>query len=286
MILLTGATGQLGTALRPLLARRADVATPLRARLDLDDPGGVAETLDHLRPEVVVNVGGWTAVDDAEEHEDAATRANGESVGVMAEWVAAHGGWLLTMSTDYVFDGRGDQPLLEDHPTDPVNAYGRSKLVGEQAALATGRALVVRTSWLVSATHPNFVATMLSLLERGIDPRVVDDQTGCPTVAVDLAEAIDHLVRRRPTGIVHVTNRGETTWFGLAREAARLAGHDPERISPCGTQEYPTPAQRPAWSVLGSTRRQELGLARPRPWQQALVDVVSGHAARRRSAPS
>lgn len=280
MILLTGATGQLGTAIAPLLAARGDVVAPGRDRLDLDDPATVTSVLDEVAPSVVVNAGAWTAVDAAEDAESAATRANGHAVAAMADWAAANDAWLVTLSTDYVFDGTGDAPLLEDHPTDPVNAYGRSKLVGEQAALAAGSALVVRTSWVVSGTHDNFVATMLSLLERGIDPKVVDDQRGCPTVAVDLATAIDALLDERPTGVAHVTNDGATTWFGLAREAARLGGHDPARLSPCTSEEFPTPAARPAWSVLGSTRHDELGLPAPRPWQDALVDVVAGQAAR------
>lgn len=280
MILLTGGTGQVGTALRPLLRSFGDVRAPGRDDLDLDDPSSIAPLLDRLEPSVIVNAGAWTAVDDAEADEAAATRANGESVGEMASWAADHRSWLVTLSTDYVFDGTGDEPLMEDHPTDPLNAYGRSKLVGEEAALATGAALVVRTSWLVSGSHPNFVATMLSLLDRGVDPSVVDDQVGRPTVAADLAVALAHLTSDRPTGIAHVTNAGSTTWCGLARESARLAGHDPARVQPCTTADFPTPAARPAWSVLGSSRHDEFGLNAPRTWQEALVDVVA--AQRRR----
>lgn len=280
MILLTGATGQVGTALAPLLAERDRVVAPGRADLDLDDPGSIRTRLDDLGPTVIVNAGAWTAVDAAEDAEDAATRANGASVGEMAAWAADHDAWLVTLSTDYVFDGSGDEPLLEDHPTDPVNAYGRSKLVGEEAAVAAGSALVVRTSWVVSGTHDNFVATMLSLLDRGIDPKVVDDQVGCPTVAADLARALVPLLDERPTGLLHLTNDGATTWFGLAREAAGLAGHEPDRLTPCTTAEFPTPAARPAWSVLGSHRREELGVARLRPWEDALIDVVAGQRAR------
>lgn len=280
MILLTGGTGQVGTALRPLLRSFGDVRAPGRDDLDLDDPSSIAPLLDRLEPSVIVNAGAWTAVDDAEADEAAATRANGESVGEMASWAADHRSWLVTLSTDYVFDGQGDQPLDEDHPTDPINAYGRSKLVGEEAAIASGSALVVRTSWVVSGTHDNFVSTMLDLLDRGVDPRVVDDQTGSPTAAVDLAAAILPLVTTRPTGMLHLANSGTTTWFGLAREAARLAGHDPERVTPCTSAEFPTPASRPAWSVLGSTRRSELGLGALRPWQDALVDVVEAQRSR------
>ncbi len=279
-ILLTGASGQLGSALAPRLADHATVVATDLHLLDLSRPDDVAAALDDLRPDVIVNAGAFTAVDDAEANEALATRINGTTVGVMADWAARTGGWLVSLSTDYVFDGTGDRPLLEDHPTRPVNAYGRSKLVGEQAALATDAALVVRTSWLVSGTHPNFVATMLSLLDRGVDPSVVDDQVGRPTVAADLADALVVLVENRPTGIAHVTNAGDTSWCGLAREAARLAGHDPARVSPCTTAEFPTPAPRPAWSVLGSTRHDELGLPAPRPWQDALVEVVAGQRRR------
>lgn len=278
--LLTGASGQLGTAMAPLLAAQGELTSTDVDTLDLSRADRVLDALDSLRPDVIVNTGAWTAVDEAEEHEAMATRINGEAVGVMADWAARAGAWLVTLSTDYVFDGTGDEPLMEDHPTDPLNAYGRSKLVGEEAALATGAALVVRTSWLVSGTHPNFVATMLSLLDRGVDPSVVDDQVGRPTVAADLAIALARLTSDRPTGIAHVTNAGSTTWCGLARESARLAGHDPARVQPCTTADFPTPAARPAWSVLGSSRHDEFGLNAPRTWQEALVDVVA--AQRRR----
>ncbi len=276
MIVLTGSTGQVGTALAPLLAARDEVVAPGRGDLDLDDPGSIRMRLDDLAPTVIVNAGAWTAVDAAEDDEAAATRANGTSVAELAGWAADHDAWLVTLSTDYVFDGTGDTPLPEDHPTDPVNAYGRSKLVGEEAALAAGSALVVRTSWVVSGTHDNFVATMLSLLDRGIDPKVVDDQVGCPTVAADLARGLADLLDERPTGLLHLTNDGSTTWFGLACESARLAGHDPARLTPCTSEEFPTPAARPAWSVLGSHRREALGIPALRPWQDALVDVVAG----------
>lgn len=280
MILLTGASGQVGTALAPLLSRRDDVVTPGRDVVDLDRPETVTSALGRLRPEIVVNCAAWTAVDAAEEDEEAATRANGHAVARMADWARANDAWLLTLSTDYVFDGSGSEPLLEDHPTNPVNAYGRTKLVGENAVRASAAGLVVRTSWVVSATHPNFVGTMLSLLARGIDPRVVDDQHGCPTVAQDLADALDGLVATRPVGTLHLTNRGATTWFDLAREAAHLAGFDPSRVAPCGSEDFPTRAARPAWSVLGSGRLEELGIAPLPHWHDSLPAVVDGQMAR------
>lgn len=284
MILLTGASGQVGTALAPLLSRRGEVVAAGRDVVDLDRPDAVMAALERLQPEVVVNCAAWTAVDAAEEDEEAATRANGHAVARMADWASANDAWLLTLSTDYVFDGSGTEPLLEDHPTNPVNAYGRGKLAGEDAVRASGAGLVVRTSWVVSATHPNFVGTMLSLLARGIDPRVVDDQHGCPTIAQDLAVALDDLVTglvsHRPVGTLHLTNRGATTWFGLAQESARLAGFDPSRVRPCGSEEFPTPAARPAWSVLGSGRLEEVGISHMPHWRDSLPAVVAGQMAR------
>lgn len=279
MILLTGATGQVGTALAPLLRRHDELAAPTENVLDLADVARLPGLLEELAPSAIVNCGAWTDVDGAETNEGAATTVNGDAVAVMAEWAAANDAWLLTMSTDYVLDGNPGRPLLEDHPPAPVNAYGRSKLVGERAALASGAALVVRTSWVVSGTHHNFVRAILTLLGRGRDPRVVDDQHGRPTVAADLAVALADLVTARPTGVLHLANRGATTWWGLARAAAELAGHDPERVRGCSTAEYPTPARRPAWSVLGSQRRGDLGIAPLPHWRQSLPRVVAAQVA-------
>lgn len=287
MILLTGATGQVGTALRPLLVDHDEVVAPSRDAFDLADPQSLPDVLDRLRPSVVVNCAAWTDVDGAETHEDAATTVNGTAVATLATWAAGNDAWLVTLSSDYVFPGTGDRPLLEDDVPDPVNAYGRSKLVGERAAVASGAALVVRTSWLLSATHPNFVRTILSLLARGRDPAVVDDQHGSPTVVADLAAALAGLLAQRPVGILHLTNTGATTWWGLAREAARLAGFDPTRVRPVATADGPPrPAPRPAWSVLGSRRHGELGIPPLPPWQASLPQVVAGAAGHESARPT
>lgn len=279
MILLVGATGQVGTALAPLAAAVGALVAPGRRALDLDDPGSLVTALDQLKPSVILNAAAWTAVDAAEEHEAAATRANGDSVAVMADWAVANNAWMVTFSTDYVFDGHGDRPLTESHSTSPINAYGRGKLVGEQAAVASGAALVVRTSWVVSPGHPNFVRTMLSLLVQGTDPRVIDDQHGCPTITSDLAAAVIPLLTSRPTGVLHLTNTGATTWHGLASEAARLAGFDPQRVAACTTADHPTPAARPAWSLLGSERMESLGMAQLPDWHESLPAVVAAQMA-------
>ncbi|MBP1633272.1 MAG: dTDP-4-dehydrorhamnose reductase [Acidobacteria bacterium] len=244
------------------------------ADLDLTRRDLLAAALEDMCPEAIVNCAAYTAVDRAEQEEALASRVNGAAVGVMAEHAARRRIPLLTFSTDYVFAGDAAEPYLESSPTDPINAYGRSKLAGERAALAAcPGALVVRTSWLVSGTHPNFVATMLRLAGEGV-VRVVDDQRGCPTMADDLAPAAWAALRSGATGILHLTNSGEATWFEFARAAVAAAGLDPGRIVPCATADYPTPARRPAYSVLGSERRRPLGLAEPPAWRESLPAVV------------
>jgi len=273
VILVTGGAGQLGTAFRRVLpeARFVDLADLDLTRRDL-----LAAALEDMRPEAVVNCAAYTAVDRAEQEEALATLVNGAAVGVMAEHAARRRIPLLTFSTDHVFAGDAAEPYLESSPVDPINAYGRSKLAGERAALvACPGALVVRTSWLVSGTHPNFVATMLRLAGEGV-VRVVDDQRGCPTMADDLAPAAWSALQAGVSGLLHLTNTGETTWFRFARAAVRLAGVDPARIIPCTTAEYPTPARRPAYSVLGSERRGPLGLPDPPSWEESLPAVVEG----------
>lgn len=261
----------MGTAFTRLLG--ADAVPLVRSDLDLLHTETIAPTLDDLGPDAVVNCAAYTNVDKAESEEELATRVNGEAVAVLAKWADDNEVPFLTFSTDYVFDGKASTPYLESSPTDPINAYGRSKLGGERAALEHG-GLVVRTSWVVSGSHPNFVATMIRLAgERQL--RVVDDQWGCPTVCVDLAVASFEALQTRVRGLLHLTNEGATTWFELARAAVTEAGFDPEIVSPCSTAEYPTEAARPAFSVLGSERLDGSGISRPPHWRESLPQVVA-----------
>ena len=274
MIAVLGAGGQLGTAFRAVLP---DARFVERTELDLSDTAAIAGRLAALSPTAVVNCAAYTAVDRAEAEQDLAHLVNAEAVAAMARFAASTGIPLVTYSTDYVFPGDGLEPYVESDPTDPVNAYGRSKLAGERFALDLHPgALVVRTSWVVSGTHPNFIATMLRLARRGEPWRVVDDQVGCPTVADDLAVATVGALDAGVTGILHLTNTGATTWFELARTALDLAGHDPAMVEPCATADYPTPARRPAYSVLGSERAEPSGLAPLPRWQDSLAGVVAG----------
>jgi len=273
VILVTGGAGQLGIAFRRVVpeARFVDLGDFDLTRGDL-----LVAALAEMRPEAIVNCAAFTAVDRAEQEEDLATEVNGTAVGIVAAYAAVQEIPFLTFSTDYVFPGDGATPYVESSPTAPLNAYGRSKLAGERAALGIcPDALVVRTSWLVSGTHPNFVATMLRLAAENA-VQVVDDQWGCPTMADDLAPAAWAALQAGVSGLLHLTNAGETTWCRFARAAVEVAGLDPGRIVPCSTADYPTLARRPVYSVLGSERRGPLGLPDLPPWEESLPSVVEG----------
>lgn len=261
----------MGTAFHRLLGDRSIPLT--RSDIDLADVETIPGILAEVAPEAVISCAAYTKVDTAESEEDLATRINSEAVGVMAEWAGVNGVPFLTFSTDYVFDGQATEPYVESSPTDPINAYGRSKLAGERLTIEAG-GLVVRTSWVISGSHPNFVATMIRLAGEG-ELRVVDDQRGCPTVCRDLALTSFQALEAGTAGLLHVTNQGPTTWFEFARAALAEAGLDPELVSPCSTADYPTEAARPAYSVLGSERLDRLGLNNPPHWRESLPSVVA-----------
>ncbi|NNM24366.1 MAG: dTDP-4-dehydrorhamnose reductase [Phycisphaerales bacterium] len=273
MILLTGGNGQLGTAFRSLLPAARAVA---RRELDLSRPAGVAATLDAWRPSLLINCAAYTAVDRAEEEEAAAAAINAEAVGVMAAFAATRDIPFVTFSTDYVFDGAGGEPYVESDTPAPINAYGRTKRAGEVLALENHPAgtLLIRTSWLVSGTHPNFIGTMLRLARRGDPFRVVDDQHGCPTIAADLARVTLAALHAGARGLLHLVNPPATTWFDLARATLKTAGMNPDLVEPCPSTDFPRPAARPSYSVLGSERLGKLGLAGLPPWRESLPGVV------------
>jgi dTDP-4-dehydrorhamnose reductase len=269
--LVTGAGGMLGTEVVGLLRAQGDpVYGPPRAELDIRDPEETARVVRAHRPEVVINCAGWTAVDDAEEHEEEALAVNGHAVRGLAAACAGSGARLIQVSTDYVFDGKGGRPYEVDDQVNPVNAYGRTKLAGETAALEQG-GLVVRTAWLYGAYGPNFVKTMIGLESRRDTVSVVDDQLGQPTWTADLADRLVRLARSgAPAGIYHGTNAGQVSWYGFAREIFALLGTDPDRVRPVGSVDFPRPAARPACSVLGHGDWERAGLAPPRDWREAL----------------
>lgn len=279
--LVTGAAGQLGTDVTALLKAdpAAQVTALTRAELDITDAAAVLAAVDGH--DIVVNTAAWTDVDGAETHEAQATAINGGGVSSLASACAAAGARLITVSTDYVFDGKGTAPYAEYAATDPINAYGRSKLVGEQAVLAvlpeTG--YVVRTAWLYGAHGANFVRTMLRLAGERETLEVVDDQLGQPTWTGALAGQLIALgqAAAAPAGIYHGTASGQTTWFGLARAVFEEAGLDPERVRPTTSDKFVRPAERPKYSVLGHERWAEAGIPALGDWREMLT--VSGVAA-------
>ncbi|MGW4460706.1 dTDP-4-dehydrorhamnose reductase [Micromonospora sp. NPDC004704] len=281
--LVTGAGGMLGRDLVAVLgadpARRFTAAT--RAELDLTDPAALlAAVTGH---DVVINAAAWTNVDGAETHEDEATAVNGTGVENLARACAQAGARLVHVSTDYVFPGNADRPYPEDAPTAPINAYGRSKLVGEQAVtrLLPETGYVVRTAWLYGTHGRNFVNTMLRLAAEREHLTVVDDQLGQPTWSHALASRLVELgdaarSGAAPAGIYHGTASGQTTWFGLARAVFELSGLDPSRVRPTTSENYPLPAPRPAYSVLGHDRWRSAGLAPMPDWHEMLGGALAG----------
>jgi dTDP-4-dehydrorhamnose reductase len=286
--LVTGARGQLGTDLLEILAGRPeDTVTGLgRAELDLTDEDAVRGAVrtwlaglgDGVRA-VLLNAAAYTAVDAAETDEATARVVNGDAPGWLAQEMAGRGR-LLHVSTDYVFDGTATEPYPVDAPTAPRSAYGRTKAAGERAvAAAGGDATVVRTAWVYGRHGGNFVRTMVRLERERETLSVVDDQVGSPTWSADLAAGLVELGARPQAAppVLHYTNSGAVSWFGLARAVFEEIGADPERVRPTTTEAFPRPAPRPAYSVLDGSAWLAAGLPAPRPWREALtVAMTSG----------
>ncbi|MHB1239092.1 MAG: dTDP-4-dehydrorhamnose reductase [Gammaproteobacteria bacterium] len=289
-ILLIGPDGQLGWELCRALAPLGQVC-PLglhtQPALDLAQPDHLRAALRAFNPQWIVNASAYTAVDRAEEEIGLAMAVNADAPGILAEEAKRTGAALIHYSTDYVFDGAQDRPYREDDPPRPANAYGVGKLAGEQAVEAVGGAYwILRTSWLYGARGQNFLRTMLRLGAERDELKVVDDQRGSPTWCRMVAEATAQMLAQtrvagaapaagvaERTGVYHVTCAGETTWCGFAGAIfSRTAAHGGKgpRVVPIPTDAYPTPARRPAYSVLSNTRlRETFGLCLP-PWEEAL----------------
>ncbi|HWC21302.1 MAG TPA: dTDP-4-dehydrorhamnose reductase [Flexivirga sp.] len=252
--LVTGGRGMFGTDLVLLLQERGeDVVAVGSAECDVRSVDAVRATMQGF--DVVVNAAAWTAVDDAETHEPEAFSINAVGARNVALVAAETGTRMVHLSTDYVFDGTATEPYQPDHPQNPQSAYGRTKAAGEWAIRATNPdALIVRTAWLYGEHGPNFVKTMLRLAGERETLKVVDDQIGQPTWTKDLAAYVVDLIETgQPGGYYHGTSSGTTSWCGFAKEIFRLAGLDAERVNPCTTNDFPRPAPRPAYSVLGRT---------------------------------
>lgn len=285
-VLLTGASGQLGTELMRLSrGGRHRVIGIDQAELDLRHTEAIAAGIAARRPEAVVNAAAYTQVDRAETERDLAFAVNARAPREIARACRDLGIPLIHISTDYVFDGEKRSPYREEDPLRPINVYGRSKADGEEAVRAMlAPHIILRTAWLYSAVGANFLKTIVRLASEREELRVVDDQRGSPTRAAELAKALLGLLDRiadgasTPWGTYHFAGAGETTWFGFARRiVAELGAFDPgrrARLLPIPTSAYPTAARRPAYSVLDCRRIQErFGIAPP-PWEPGVAETL------------
>ena len=284
-VLLTGGDGQVGTELRRLAPPHWRIAAPSEFELNLADPDSVEAVFSSGAWSAVINAGAYTAVDRAESDIATAWRVNALGPAMLAEATAKAGVPLIHISTDYVFSGDKPGFYVESDPVAPLGVYGASKEGGEQA-VRTGnpRHVILRTAWLVSPHGANFVKTMLRLGAERPVLRVVDDQRGCPTSATDLAQALATITERlvadaeAPTGDYHFVNDGEASWCEFARaifEAAATHGQAAPVVEAITAADYPTPARRPANSRLSTAKiRRDFGVA-PRPWREAMEEIVA-----------
>ena len=285
-ILQFGTTGQLGREFaRQAPSRPVQVIALSRAEADFSDPAACAAKVAEAKPDLVVIAAAYTAVDQAEVEPELARRVNAETPGAIARAAEAAGVPVVWFSTDYVFDGTKPSAYVEDDPIRPANAYGVSKAAGERAVLeGASRALVLRTSWVVSSHGKNFVKTMLRLAREGRPLRVVDDQLGRPTSAADLAGFVLAEASRLAAapagdpcfGLFHFANAGETTWRRFAETIlAQAFGAGAPKVEPITTAEFPTPARRPARSTLDTAKLEQVYGYRPRPWAEALAEITA-----------
>ncbi|MGB7161196.1 MAG: dTDP-4-dehydrorhamnose reductase [Tepidisphaeraceae bacterium] len=274
--LITGGGGMLATALRRALEQRGVTSQVFdRAGCDVTDERAIVKLFDTIRPTLVLNCAAYTKVDLAEKESELATRVNGTGAEILAHVCHARGAKLVHYSTDYVFDGTLHRPLRPDDPVGPRSAYGKSKLLGEQAILRVAGldSLILRTAWLYGPNGPNFVKTMVHVARAGKPLRVINDQIGSPTYTLDLAAATLELVDRDARGVWHLSNAGETTWFDFAKaifEEWKLSPDLQPTTSDAWKAQRPDSAPRPAYSVLDVTRFAQSAGRPMRHWRDAL----------------
>lgn len=288
-IVLTGRTGQLGRALKAPLEKLGSLTSLDREGMDLANPEALRPRLSELKPNLIVNAAAYTNVDGAESDPETALAINGKAPDVLAGWAAENEASIVHFSTDYVYDGGGDQPRAESDPCNPANAYGQSKLVGDQAVLSSGAPhAVLRTSWLYSETGKNFFRTMLRLGAERQELRIVDDQIGAPTSTNLLAAIVNRILQqadgdisgflRKNGGLYHAAAAGETSWYGFATEIFAMARRRNfklavQDVAPIPSTEYPLPATRPTNSRLALTKLENTFGISPPLWQTDLEGV-------------
>jgi dTDP-4-dehydrorhamnose reductase len=277
-IIVTGANGQLGMELRKVASSYPlfEFVFATRQELPLDNPGMIDSYIARQLPQYLINCAAYTAVDNAESEKELAYKINAEAPGVIANACKRNNVQLIHISTDYVFDGMGKTPYREVDATDPVNLYGDSKLEGEKNVMNSDPgAIIIRTAWVYSEFGKNFVKTMLRLMAERDQISVVSDQSGTPTYAADLAEAILTIISSQQwkAGVYHFSNEGNITWYDFAVAIKELSGSSC-KVNPIPSSQYPTPAKRPVYSVLDKTKiRQTFGI-RPKDWKESLAVCI------------
>ncbi|MFC0771695.1 dTDP-4-dehydrorhamnose reductase [Terrimonas alba] len=284
-ILVTGANGQVGEELHKLAKSYTsfEFIFATRKRLALDNPAKIGEYIYNNKPDYLINCAAYTAVDKAESEEELAYTINAEAPKEMAIACEANNIQLVHVSTDYVFDGKGNSPYKEDDITDPVNLYGDSKLEGEKNIRQHNpSAIIIRTAWVYSEFGKNFVKTMLRLMAEKDQVNVVSDQRGAPTYAADLAEAIMNIISKVEIsghqtpgygGIYHFSNEGNISWYDFAVAIKELTGSNCI-VNPIPTSQFPTPAKRPFYSVLDKTKIQNRFGIEIKDWKQSLTICI------------
>jgi dTDP-4-dehydrorhamnose reductase len=277
--LVTGGSGQVGLALqRALKVRNIEYSAPTSKELDLTNANHLDAKIRVMNPSVIVNAAAWTDVDEAEENPELVFKINSDAPAKLAEIAKSLSSIFVQISTDYVFDGISTHPYSEHHARNPQTVYGKSKGLGEKYVeeIYREKSYIFRTAWLYSADRKNFAKTMTRLCMRDVmQVKVVNDQKGQPTFAGDLAEKIiETIISKSPFGIYHGTNSGEATWFEFAQEIFNLANADGNRLVPVLSHEFPRPAIRPLFSVLGHESWQDANIKEMRNWKIALASAM------------
>lgn len=273
-IMVTGSNGQLGSELKELASSYPNFRFVFlrKEEIPLNDLSAIEKAFSKNLPSYLINCAAYTAVDKAETERETANAINGKAVGTLASVCKEHQCKFIHISTDYVFSGEQSRPLKETDPVDPVNAYGKSKLLGEELAMQNlPDSIIIRTSWVYSSYGKNFVRTMLRLMSEKESTGVVNDQYGSPTYAADLAEAIMKIISSGEWegGLYHFSNEGNISWFDFANEIKRLI-HSNCIIHPLTTEQYTTPAKRPKYSVLDKTKIQQTFSVQLKDWKESL----------------
>ncbi|SHF69712.1 dTDP-4-dehydrorhamnose reductase [Flavisolibacter ginsengisoli] len=276
-ILVSGSNGQLGSELQEIARQFKEFQFVFfsRAELSITDRAALEKMFILHRPSYFINCAAYTAVDKAEKEKEIAEEINGHAVGAIATLCSQYDCRLIHISTDYVFNGKASTPLKEDDPVDPVNAYGDSKLLGERLAMQHTDAVIIRTSWVYSKYGNNFVKTMKRLMGEKESISVVHDQVGSPTYAADLATAIMEIITsgKWEPGIYNYSNSGVISWFDFANEI-KIQLHSKCEVYPIPTSQFPTPAKRPAYSVLDKEKIQSVYHIKAREWKESLKECI------------